>query len=151
MRRGYTYDPVGNRLSRISTLSAVLSSTSAYDANDRLTSDSYDANGNTRAAGGHTYAYDFQDRIKSADGGAVKIVYDGDGNRVSKTVGGVTTRYLVDERNPTGYAQVVEELVGGAGLPSCEGRPAWHVKESGTYEDGCAGAAFRRGRQTRLS
>ena len=28
--------------------------------------------------------------------------------------GGVTTRYLVDDLNPTGYAQVVEELVGGA-------------------------------------
>jgi hypothetical protein len=41
--------------------------------------------------------------------GAVTIVYDGDGNRVAKTVGGVTTQYLVDDLNPTGYAQVVEE------------------------------------------
>jgi RHS repeat-associated protein len=48
------------------------------------------------------------------NGGAVTLVYDGDGNRVSKTVGGVTTKYLVDDLNPTGYAQVVEELVGGA-------------------------------------
>jgi RHS repeat-associated protein len=38
------------------------------------------------------------------------IVYDGDGNRVSKTVGGVTTYYLVDDLNPTGYPQVVDEL-----------------------------------------
>jgi hypothetical protein len=30
------------------------------------------------------------------------MVYDGDGNRVAKTVGGVTTQYLVDELNPTG-------------------------------------------------
>ena len=36
------------------------------------------------------------------------------GNRVSKTVGGVTTKYLVDDLNPTGYAQVVEEVVGGS-------------------------------------
>lgn len=43
------------------------------------------------------------------NGGAVTITYDGDGNRVSKTVGGVTTRYLVEDFNPTGYAQVVEE------------------------------------------
>lgn len=41
------------------------------------------------------------------------IIYDGDGNRVAKTVGGVTTRYLVDDRNHTGYAQVLEEIVGG--------------------------------------
>ena len=47
------------------------------------------------------------------NGGAVSIVYDGDGNRVAKTVGGVMTRYLVDDLNPTGYAQVIEETVGG--------------------------------------
>lgn len=44
----------------------------------------------------------------------MQVVYDGDGNRVAKTVNGVTTRYLVDDLNPTGYAQVVEETVGGA-------------------------------------
>ena len=32
---------------------------------------------------------------------------------MSKTVGGVTTRYLVDDRNLTGYAQVLEEVVTG--------------------------------------
>jgi RHS repeat-associated protein len=42
------------------------------------------------------------------------MAYDGDGNRVSGTVGGVTTKYLVDSLNPTGYAQVIDELVGGA-------------------------------------
>jgi RHS repeat-associated protein len=42
------------------------------------------------------------------------ITYDCDGNRVAKTVGGVTTRYLVDDLNPTGYIQVLEEVVGGA-------------------------------------
>jgi hypothetical protein len=41
-------------------------------------------------------------------------VYDGDGNRVSKTVAGVTTTYLVDTQNPTGYAQVVRENFSGA-------------------------------------
>jgi len=42
------------------------------------------------------------------------VVYDGDGNRVARTSGGVTTTYLVDTENPTGLAQVLEELVGGA-------------------------------------
>ena len=41
-----------------------------------------------------------------------RVAYDGDGNRVSETVGGVTTNYLVDAQNPTGYAQVVDELQG---------------------------------------
>lgn len=109
----YTYDPVGNRLSRISSLEGVLSATSVYDANDRLLSDAYDANGNTRSADGKTFVYDFENRIKSANNGAVRITYDGDGNLAAKTVGGVTTRYLVDDLNPTGYSQVVEEIVSG--------------------------------------
>jgi len=109
----YTLDAFGNRLSRVSSLAGVLSATSTYDANDRLTSDVYDANGNTRSASGRSFTYDFEDRIKTADGGAVRVVYDGDGNLASKTVGGVTTRYLIDGENPTGYSQVVEEIVNG--------------------------------------
>jgi hypothetical protein len=41
-------------------------------------------------------------------------VYDGDGNRVQETVAGVTTSYLVADQNLTGYAQVMDELQGGA-------------------------------------
>lgn len=57
----------------------------------------------------------YDDRI-SRNNGAVQIIYDGDGNRVAKTVSGVTTRYLVDDLNPTGYAQVVEELSSGGAV-----------------------------------
>ena len=46
--------------------------------------------------------------------GAVLILYDGDGNRVSETAGGTTTKYLVDDLNPTGFPQVVDEIVGGS-------------------------------------
>lgn len=38
----------------------------------------------------------------------------GFGNRVAKTVNGVTTRYPVDDLNPTGSAQVFDELTSGA-------------------------------------
>jgi len=42
--------------------------------------------------------------------GGISVVYDGNGNRVKKTVAGGTTQYLVADVNPTGYAQVsVEE------------------------------------------
>jgi hypothetical protein len=44
----------------------------------------------------------------------VSMVYDGDGNRVGETAGGVTTKYLIDTLNPTGYSQVLDELVNGA-------------------------------------
>lgn len=110
---GYVYDPVGNRLQRTSTLSVIPPQAFTYDANDRLTTDTYDANGNTTGSDGNTYTYDFENRLLTKNGAEVVIVYDGDGNRVAKTVGGVTTRYLVDDRNLTGYAQVLEEVVGG--------------------------------------
>lgn len=90
-----------------------MSQSSTYDANDRLTSDNYDNNGNTTTANGNGYAYDFENHLANLNNGAVTYLYDGDGNRVAKTIGGVTTNYLVDANNPTGYAQVVDELQNG--------------------------------------
>ena len=52
--------------------------------------------------------------MTSLNGGSLTRVYDGDGNRVGKTVGGLTTNYLVDTNSPTGYPQVVDELQSGA-------------------------------------
>jgi RHS repeat-associated protein len=43
----------------------------------------------------------------------VNLVYNADGNLVGKTVNGVTTQYLVDDMNPTGLPQVIEETVNG--------------------------------------
>jgi RHS repeat-associated protein len=110
----YVLDAVGNRSSRTSTLTALGGQTFTYNANDEISGDTFDPNGNTTASGGHTFGYDFENRLISKDGGAVTLQYDCDGNRVAKTVGGVTTRYLVDNHNPTGYLQVLEEVVGGA-------------------------------------
>jgi RHS repeat-associated protein len=110
----YSLDSAGNRLSRTSTLAALGAQTFTYDANDQLSTNAYDANGNTTGSDGHTYAYDFENRLRSKDSGAVIVVYDGDGNRAAKTVAGVTTKYLVDDLNPTGYLQVLEEIQGAA-------------------------------------
>ena len=108
----YAYDHVGNRLSLSSPTNGLTMYT--YDANDRLSTDTYDNDGNTIASGVNQFNYDFENHLTSENGGALSIVYDGDGNRVAKTIGGVTTQYLVDDRNLTGYAQVLEELSGGA-------------------------------------
>ena len=111
----YTLDPVGNRLAESTTLPGLSSGSFGYNADDEVNTETYDNNGNTtQLANGNTFAYDAENHLTSMNGGAVSIVYDGDGNRVSKTVGGVTTQYLVDDMTPTGYAQVVEELQGGA-------------------------------------
>jgi RHS repeat-associated protein len=79
-----------------------------------LVRETYDQNGNVTATGGKAFSYDSENHLTSMNSGAVTLVYDGDGNRVAKTVGGVTTYYLVDDLNPTGYAQVVDELTGGS-------------------------------------
>lgn len=110
----YGLDPVGNRLSSNSTLHGINSGGFTYNADDELSGEMYDANGNVTATGGKTFAYDSQNRLTSMNGGAVRIVYDGDGNRVAKTSNGITTQYLVDDLNPTGYPQVLEEIVNGA-------------------------------------
>ena len=94
---------------------------------DRLGSDAYDANGNTVGAEvrglpaeagqsldvSFTYQYDFENRILSASSAqsAVQILYDGDGNRVRKTVNGNAIHYLTDDRNLSGYVQVLSELI----------------------------------------
>jgi RHS repeat-associated protein len=108
---GYSYDATGNRLSRTSTVSGISNQSASYDANDRPTSDTYDDNGNLLTADGTSYRYDYANRLVSD--GSITLTYDGDGTLVAQTVGGVTTTYLVDTQNPTGYAQIVEEQVNG--------------------------------------
>jgi RHS repeat-associated protein len=110
----YDLDPVGNRLNQNSSLPGIATGSATFDTNDRLSTESYDNNGNTLTTGNRTFTYDFENRLKTmaVNNGPVTVTlqYDSDGNRVAKTVGGVTTRYLVDDLNPTGYAQVVEEI-----------------------------------------
>jgi len=109
---GYTYDAAGNSTQRSSTLpGAVPTGLLNYDANDRTSTDPYDAAGNLLLAGSGSNVYDFENRLSQS--GGVTLVYDGDGNRVSETIAGATTQFLVADQNPTGYAQVMEELQSG--------------------------------------
>ena len=126
----YTYSLTGNRMSRTSSVAGVSTVTDTYNANDELTSElsggvtttyQYDSNGNTTQTSNGTttttFAYDSQNHLVKQDAGQnneVNITYDGAGNKVAETVNGVTTKYLIDSNNPTGYSQVVEEIVDGA-------------------------------------
>jgi len=85
---GYTHDAVGNRLTRSSSVAGLPAGTYAFDANDRLLSDIYDANGNTIASENKSDSYDFEDRLvaRTETGKNIAVVYDGDGNRVRETV-----------------------------------------------------------------
>jgi len=90
----YTLDPVGNRLGASSSLNGINPGSFSFNADDQLSMESYDANGNVTATGGKTFRYDSENHLVSANGGAVTVTYDGDGNRVAKTANGSTTRYL---------------------------------------------------------
>jgi len=112
----YGLDPVGNRLSDTSSLTGVPSGSWSFNPDDELSSEAYDSNGNVLSTGGKAFTYDSENHLMTMTGSgmAASIVYDGFGNRVAKTVNGVTTRYLVeDDVNPTGYPQVFDELTNG--------------------------------------
>ena len=103
---------------RRAVLSSIYASRSfIFNLDDELSSETYDANGNVTSTGGKSFTYDSENHLvsMSATGTSASIIYDAFGNRVSKTVNGLTTQYLVeDDKNPTGYPQVFDELTNGA-------------------------------------
>jgi RHS repeat-associated protein len=118
----YVYDAVGNRT--VMNRNGVVTNY-VYDANDRLVSAgtsgyAYDDNGNLTglSVGGQTtaFVYDGANRlVRSTTGGAVTdYEYDADGNRVLKSDAAGDVRYVLDTRNNTGVAQVLEERRAGS-------------------------------------
>jgi RHS repeat-associated protein len=127
----YSYDPAGNlagyaypntvqtsnvfnTLNRLAQTCQATTSP-ACSASSKLGSFTYTlgaAGNRTAVSVGITNTYDFENHMLKH--GSVSMVYDGDGNRVTETAAGVTTKYLVDTLNPTGYSQVLDELVSGA-------------------------------------
>jgi len=111
----YSLDPIGNRLSVSTSLTGLTSGVFSYNADDEVSSETYDANGNATQVGAKSFTYDSENHMMtmSTTGTTVSLIYDGDGNRVGKSVNGVPTWYLVDDLNPTGYPQVFDELTNG--------------------------------------
>ena len=120
----YTYDPVGNRLSQNSSIQGLITYT--YDENDRLlaatrgsevTQYTYDNNGNVisqiNPTDQITYQWDDENRLIQAEVAnsegtqQVSYQYNSEGIRVSSTVDGIETRYLVDPNRS--HAVVLEE------------------------------------------
>jgi RHS repeat-associated protein len=121
--RSYTYDPAGNRLSR------VVSGTSTsytYDRADRLTSAgsagvTVDANGNLTAKGSDSFGFDQANQLTRAtvSGTTETYTYDGDGTRATRQVGsGPVTQYVADVANglPVTIDDGVRKYVYGNGL-----------------------------------
>jgi len=121
----YTYDPVGNRLTRDDSAEGLTNYT--YDDNDRLltetmgtstTTYTYDDNGNTLSKvtdvdNQTAYVWDFENRlvrivvVENGTATVVEYQYDADGIRMARIVDGDETRFLVDSERP--FAQVLEE------------------------------------------
>lgn len=99
--QSYAYDANGNRTS---VTTNGVTTTATYDAADQLVSlgsatYSYDRTGNLLSDGGLTYAYDSTNRtagIETAAGARLAFGYDGQGRRVSRTIGTDRTDYWYD-------------------------------------------------------
>jgi RHS repeat-associated protein len=133
--RGYGYDAIGNRTT--STVDAA-STTYAYPpTSHRLTSltgattksYTYDGAGNPTQAGLLTYGYNLANRMASVSGGAsATYQINALGQRVAKTIGTTTTRYVYDEQGRLigEYDQVgnlIQETVWLDDLPIATLRP----------------------------
>ena len=119
----HDYDVVGNRLKRTTTAGSAPTMTFAYDDNDRLIYHrrgfnlyndlTYDAAGNLLTQQGDwgqqiTNEWDRAGRLwkTTVDGALTTYIYNSQGIR-TQAVGGVTTKYLIDETEA--YDQVLEE------------------------------------------
>ncbi|MBI5756332.1 MAG: RHS repeat protein, partial [Nitrospirae bacterium] len=104
----YTLDPLGNHNSVVQDeplipLIPAQNITYTHDAENRMTGaggviNNFDPNGNMTAKGSDTFTYDYNNRLiqSNISGVSTQYSYDGAGNRLVKTIGGATTRYILD-------------------------------------------------------
>ncbi|GEM_PF-4977674 len=138
----FAMDLVGNRMSKThvdANNAKDETITSSYNTRDQLTQEvsslsgttvyTYDANGSTitkdnTSSNTHViYGYDLRNRMVTADtngDGTVDAayLYDDAGNRVAELTPSGNTWFLVDNNNPTGYSQVLEESSTKGGVPN---------------------------------
>ena len=106
---------------RILGLPNTASITNNYDVMARLLNTTLQNSAGT-VLDAYTYGYDVgyeRTNVIRTGGDYVNYAYDGIGqltNATAKEPGGVTTLYLVDTQNPTGYPQVLEESTVASGV-----------------------------------
>ena len=108
---GYTYDAVGNRLTKSIDGMTV---NYGYDIANRLTSVdgvtyTWDNNGNLLSDGVFTYTYNVANRLTSATDGVdtYAYAYNASGDRLQQTVNAVSTNYTLDLA--AGLTQVLDD------------------------------------------
>ena len=139
----YSFDPMGNRLSKSDTTTSTVTESYSYNnANMLLTrgSNSYtnDADGNTLTGGGRSDTWDGENRLTacSYSGNSSSFVYGGDGYRHQSTVNGTATNFTLDGDNVvrsqvTGEGGLQKTWLHGARGPEYErtgtGDPSWYL------------------------
>jgi RHS repeat-associated protein len=138
-RNAYQYDKVGNRFAKIHYQNGNITTiTNVFNDNDQLLKEvtklnssltetnfyAYDVNGSLIAKTNvssnpstNLYGYDLKNKLSavtnftSSGNGTNTFLYNDQGIRVhSSALGGITTHYLIDANNHTGYQQILEEL-----------------------------------------
>jgi len=100
--QGYSYDNYGNQAvtsGYIEYPGQTPTALSQFNAANRWSGSGYDNGGNMMSAPNQGFTYDAENRqVASTEPGtpAISYVYDGDGNRVQKTVGTAATAYVYD-------------------------------------------------------
>jgi RHS repeat-associated protein len=128
----YSYDAAGRRIAIDGSLASVaapaLSTSSAYNANNQLTSfadssssvsPSYDANGNMISDGINSYTWDARNylvAINSGSSNALSFSYDAVGRRIGQTQGSASTSYQYDGHNKLQEAGAVTASYLSGGL-----------------------------------
>jgi RHS repeat-associated protein len=132
---------VANTSDNVDAANSALQLADFSEANNRITRAGfvYDAAGNLIAEPGKSYTYDAENRTVRADlaGGVTsQYVYDGNGRRVKKIVGGVATRFeygasgeLITERNDSNSNVIKDYFYKGGELLATS-----KVGNSGEYE-----------------
>jgi RHS repeat-associated protein len=105
----YGYDRAGRRTAVWGTyartgLPTATNAMGSYNANNQLTSWngttlSYDLNGNLTDFSTQTLTWNDRNELQTMSAGSSSFAYDGLGRRLSKTVGGTTTKFLYDGSN----------------------------------------------------
>lgn len=124
---GYTYDGVGNRVTK---MSGGVVTTYTCEAGDKMlrfednigiTTLTYDLNGNQTVKVAPnmavtTYSYNYESKMTGAifpDSSLNTFVYDGEGKRLEKRDSAGTLRFVYDEQGPTGLYHLVAEIGSG--------------------------------------
>lgn len=133
LNQGFTYDKVGNRLTRVlngATTNYTLATTSNRLAAVAGVSRTYDLAGNQTGSPGATFTYDDRGRMSGAvtSLGTVGFGVNALGQRVRKTVGTVTTYFAYDREGRLlgeydGTGQPVQEIAWLGETPVASMRP----------------------------